>query len=235
MTEFRKVGYRDGSVDLTALHARPQDAIRAAVAIYPTFMNSTPAVEMKARQLVDAGYAVLIGDFYGAEAPENPEEAFAAMRNLRSDLAAMRRRLGATLDLLRTLHPDLPHLAIGFCLGGMAVLEMARAGQDLVAVCSFHGMLETSLPANDPIKPRILVCHGDADSLVPRPQVLAFWEEMDAIGADWHFHSYAGVEHGFTNPLARDGTPNPAYDPSADRQSWAAMHALFDEVLELRS
>ena len=49
MTEFRKVGYRDGSVDLTALHAHPQDAIRAAVAIYPTFMNSTPAVEMKAR------------------------------------------------------------------------------------------------------------------------------------------------------------------------------------------
>lgn len=157
------------------------------------------------------------------------------MRNLRSDPAAMRRRLGATLDLLRTLHPDVPHLAIGFCLGGMAVLEMARAGQDLVAVSSFHGMLETSLPAHDPIKPRILVCHGDADSLVPRPQVLAFWEEMDAIGADWHFHSYAGVEHGFTNPLARDGTPNPAYDPSADRQSWAAMHALFDEVLELRS
>ncbi|MCH2496917.1 MAG: hypothetical protein MK104_07885 [Erythrobacter sp.] len=49
MTELRKVGYRDGSVDLTALHAHPQDAIRAAVAIYPTFMNSTPAVEMKAR------------------------------------------------------------------------------------------------------------------------------------------------------------------------------------------
>ena len=86
MTEFRKVGYRDGSVDLTALHARPQDAIRAAVAIYPTFMNSTPAVEMKARQLVDAGYAVLIGDFYGPEAPENPEEAFGQIANIFFDM-----------------------------------------------------------------------------------------------------------------------------------------------------
>jgi dienelactone hydrolase len=53
---------------------------------------------------------------------------------------------------------------------------------------------------------------------------------MDAAGADWHFHSYAGVKHGFTNPAP---TENPAtgYDASADRQSWAAMHSLFDEIL----
>jgi dienelactone hydrolase len=54
---------------------------------------------------------------------------------------------------------------------------------------------------------------------------------MDAVGADWHFHSYSGVVHGFTNPAMLDGTANPAYDASADRQSWAAMLSLFDEVL----
>ena len=77
---------------------------------------------------------------------------------------------------------------------------------------------------------RILVCHGDADPMVPRSQVLAFWEEMDAAQANWHFHAYSGVKHGFTNP---GPTHNPAvgYDASADRQSWAAMHSLFDEVL----
>ena len=66
--------------------------------------------------------------------------------------------------------------------------------------------------------------------MVKRDQVMAFWEEMDRVKADWHFHSYSGVEHGFTNPLMLDGSPNPAYDASADRQSWSAMHALFDEV-----
>lgn len=229
--EFEKVGYSDGAVELTALRARPDGPARAAVAIYPTFMNSTQGVEAKARSLVEAGYSVLIGDFYGPEAPSNFEEAFAAMRKLRSDPVAMRQRLRATLDLLRELEPDLPHLAIGFCLGGMAVLEMARDGQDLAAVVSFHGLLETALPADKPVAPRILVCHGDADSLVPRDQVTGFWEEMDSVKADWHFHSYAGVEHGFTNARMLDGSPNPAYDASADRQSWAAMHSLFDEVL----
>lgn len=230
--EFDRVGYSDGAVELTALHARPEGRPRAAVAIYPTFMNSTPGVEAKAEQLVEAGFAVLIADFYGPDAPSDFEEAFVAMRNLRSDPHAMRARLRAALDLQRTLEPDAPQLAIGFCLGGMAVLEMARDGQDLAAIASFHGLLETARPADKPIIPRILVCHGDADAMVPRDQVVAFWEEMDRVEANWQFHSYSGVEHGFTNPHMLEGSPNPAYDASADRQSWAAMHSLFDEVLD---
>ena len=75
-----------------------------------------------------------------------------------------------------------------------------------------------------------MVCHGDADPLVPRERVIAFWEEMDRAGANWHFHSYAGVKHGFTNPAPPPGNAAVAYDESADRQSWAALNGLLDEV-----
>lgn len=231
MSGFTKVEYRDGDVALTGLHAAPQGKVRGAVTVFPTFINTTPSVEAKAQLLVEAGYAVLIADFYGEDAPTSPEQAFAAMRSLRADPAAMRIRLRASIGKMRELAPDIPQLAIGFCLGGMAVLEMARGGADLVAVASFHGLLETALPADEPIKPRILVCHGDADSLVPRSQVMGFWEEMDTVEADWHFHTYAQVEHGFTNPRTFDGSANPAYDPSADRHSWRAMLDFFDECL----
>jgi dienelactone hydrolase len=125
---------------------------------------------------------------------------------------------------------DLPLAAIGFCMGGGAVLELAREGSPLEAVVSFHGLLGTDLPAEPgKVSARILVCHGDADPMVPRSQVVSFWEEMDHAGANWHFHSYSGVKHGFTNPSP---ALNPAvgYDASADRQSWAAMFELFDEV-----
>ena len=68
--------------------------------------------------------------------------------------------------------------------------------------------------------------------MAPRAQVVRFWEEMDAVGAHWHFHSYSGVKHGFTDPGSdARGLPAIAYDASADRQSWAAMLELFDEVL----
>ena len=67
----------------------------------------------------------------------------------------------------------------------------------------------------------------------PKDVVTAFWEEMDAAGADWHFHSYSGVKHGFTDPGSdARGLAAIAYDASADRQSWAAMLSLFDEVFE---
>lgn len=231
MSDFQRIDYSDDGTPLVALHGKPAGQSRAAVAVFPTFMNSTPGVEAKARALIADGYEVLIGDFYGPEAPSNPDEAFVALEKLRGDPPAMRQRLRATLDLLSDLTPDAPHLAIGFCLGGMAVLEMARDGQDLLAVASFHGLLETRLPAEDRPKARMLVCHGDHDELVPRSHVMAFWEEMDQVGADWHFHSYANVGHGFTTKVGLDGSPNPAFDASADRQSWRAMLGLFDEVL----
>jgi dienelactone hydrolase len=231
---LERIDYADGETPLTGWLARPSGTPRAAVAVFPTFMNVTPGVEAKARLLAEAGCVALIGDFYGPDTPHDFESAVGAMARLRADPRDMRVRLHATLETLAGLAPGLPQVAIGFCLGGLAVLELARDGAELALVASFHGLLATPLPATAPIKPRILVCHGDADSLVPRADVTAFWEEMDGVGADWHFLSFARVEHGFTNPLTPAGAPNPDYDASADRQSWSALMGLLDEVAPVR-
>ena len=224
--------YTDGSTALTGLVARPANAARAAILVFPTIMNPTPAVEAKAQRLAEAGYLALIADFYG-ERPGSFDDARAHAAAIRPDPLAYRRRLKAGLKALATL-PEaegLPLAAIGFCMGGQAALELARDGAPLEAVVSFHGLLDTALPARPgQITARILVCHGDADQMVPRSQVMAFWEEMDAAQANWHFHSYSGVKHGFTNPARVEGNSAVGYDASADRQSWAAMLELFDEV-----
>jgi len=225
--------YHDGETPLTGLLARPDGLPRAAVVVFPTIMNPTAAVEAKAEALAEAGYLALIADFYG-QRPGDFDEARALAAAIRPDPLAYRRRLKAALRALATLPTaeDLPLGAIGFCMGGQAALELARDGAPLFAVASFHGLLDTGLPAEPGrITARILVCHGDADPMVPRSQVLAFWEEMDAAEANWHFHAYSGVRHGFTNPAKVAGNPAVAYDASADRQSWAAMLELFDEVL----
>ena len=231
--DLTALDYNDGETRLTGLVARPATPPRAAVLVFPTIMNTTPAVEAKACALAAAGYLALIADFYG-QRPGNFDEARALAAAIRPDPLAYRRRLKAALRALATLTTaeDLPLAAIGFCMGGQAALELARDGAPLFAVTSFHGLLDTGLPAEPGrITARVLVCHGDADPMVPRSQVLAFWEEMDAAQANWHFHSYSGVKHGFTNPAKVEGNPAVAYDASADRQSWAAMLALFDEEL----
>ncbi|WDA42894.1 dienelactone hydrolase family protein [Erythrobacter sp. BLCC-B19] len=232
---LERVDYADGEIALTGWLARPAGPARAAVAVYPTFMNTSPGVEAKAAALAEAGCVAFIADFYGPDAPHDFDSAVGAMGRLRADPLAMRRRLRATLETLADLAPGLPQIAIGFCLGGMAVLELARDGADLALAASFHGLLTTPLPATNPIAPRLLVCHGDADSLVPRADVIAFWEEMDAVGADWHFLSFAGVEHGFTNPLTPDRRPNSAYHRLADQQSWTALMGLIDVVAPAQS
>ena len=230
--ELTPLDYEEGATGLTGWLARPSGTPRAAIVVFPTIMNPTPAVEHKAKALAEAGHLALIADFYGKR-PVDFDQARAFAADMRPDPRTYRRRLRAALTALSSL-PEaqgLPLAAIGFCMGGQAALELARDGAPLEAVVSFHGLLDTGLPAQPgQVTARILVCHGDADPMVPRSQVLALWEEMDAAGASWHFHSYSGVRHGFTNPAPTDN-PATAYDASADRQSWAAMLELFDEVL----
>ena len=232
MSGLERIDYADGAAALTGWLARPSGPARAAVAVYPTIMNPTPAVEAKALALAEQGYLALIADFYGEPVADFGHSVKLATA-LRGDVDQYRARLRAALVKLTELAPELPQVAIGFCMGGQAVLELARENADLALVASFHGLLETARPASagTSIKPRILVCHGDADVLVPRGHVLAFWEEMDAAKADWHFHSYAGVGHGFTNPNPPPTGGPSGYNASADRQSWAAMLNLLDEVL----
>lgn len=230
--KLEPLDYQDNETRLTGQLARPSGVPGAAVLVFPTIMNPTDSVKDKARSLAEAGYLALIADFYGKQ-PASFDEARACAAEIRTDPLVYRRRLRAGLKALATLPEakDLPLAAIGFCMGGQAALELARDGAPLEAVVSFHGLLGTDLPAEPGnVTARILVCHGDADPMVPRSQVVAFWEEMDRAGANWHFHSYSGVRHGFTNPAPTEN-PATAYDASADRQSWAAMHALFEEVL----
>lgn len=234
-----RLDYRDGDAALAGWIARPQGEARAAVLVFPTIANVTPAIERRAQMLADAGYLAMIADFYG-QPVESFEASLPLAAQLRADVDGYRRRLIAGVDALRSMArsvarsvaPDLPMVAIGYCMGGQAALELARTGCDLALAASFHGILSTGRAAQQHFPGRILVCHGDADPMVPREQVLAFWQEMDAVGNDWHFHSYSGVRHGFTDPGSdARGMDAIRYNASADQQSWTALMGLMDEVL----
>ena len=230
---MERIDYQDGDTALTGWLACPVGTPRGAVLVLPTIMNVNAPMERRAAMLADAGFVVLIADFYGQQVRDF-EHSRELAGVLRSSIDGYRARLHAGLAALTGL-PDAQGLkaaAVGYCMGGQAALELARDGADIVLAASFHGLLDNARPAAPgAVKARILVCHGDADPLAPRDQVLAFWQEMDAAGANWHFHSYAGVKHGFTDPGSdARGLPAIGYDASADRQSWAALMSLMDEL-----
>jgi len=229
---LERIDYAHGDVALTGWLARPEGTPRGAILILPTIANVNAGMEQRARMLADQGFVAMVADFYG-EPVESFEASFPLGNALRADVDHYRARITAGLDALAKAAPGLTLSAIGYCMGGQAALELARINAPIVLAASFHGLLTSDRPATaeTPIKPRLLICHGDADPLVPREQVLDFWKEMDAAGGNWHFHAYAGVKHGFTDPDSEArGKDFLGYNASADRQSWLALTALLDEV-----
>ena len=191
----------------------------------------------RARRLGELGYVALAADPYGNGAQASDlAQALTMMNGVRSDAGRWRARAKAALDALTAQVNVAPArcAAIGYCFGGSTSLELARSRAALAAVVSFHGGLESPKPEDAAnIKAKVLVCHGADDPLVPPAQVAAFEEQMRKTKVDWQIHIYGGAVHSFTNPDA-DKAGNPAafaYNAAADRRSWNAMLALFDEAL----
>lgn len=234
--EIQNFVYYHDDVELAGYIAQPSHDPRAGILIVPTIAGPSPRMHERARWLASLGYSAMVCDIYGKGLMSDLQEANRLASQLRADPQYYRARFRCALDELRRrsqlTNPQLA--AIGYCMGGEAVLEMARGGEDIALVVSFHGLLATALPAQkNTVKARILVCHGQADPLVPPEQVRNFLEEMDISRANCHMHIYTGVVHGFTDPDS-DTKPFDAvqYDASADRQSKSAMLSMFDEVFE---
>jgi dienelactone hydrolase len=188
------------------------------------------------RKLAEAGYNVLAADIYGQGIRPQVPDAGKEAGKYKADRPLLRARLTAGLDALKAdSHTDPTRLAaIGYCFGGTAVLELARAGTPLAGVVSFHGGLDSQAGMTaqaGKIPAKILVLHGAADPYVPAAQVADFQKEMTTAKADWQMISYGGAVHSFTHPEAgTDPTQGAAYDAPAARRSWAAMLGFFDEI-----
>jgi dienelactone hydrolase len=122
--------------------------------------------------------------------------------------------------------------AIGFCFGGLCVLDLARTGADIRGVTSFHGLLTPS-PATtgNRIAAKILVLHGWDDPMATPEHLVALGHELTRMEADWQIHAYGNAMHAFTNPAANNPDFGTVYQADADRRSWAAMRAFLAEVL----
>ncbi len=209
--------------------------VRPGVVIVHQWRGLTENEKMRARMLAELGYVALAVDVYGKGVrPATSEEASREAGKYYADTKLLRERLQAGLQtLLANKRVDAKRVAaIGYCFGGSAVLELARAGAPLAGVVSFHGGLKTSNPADAAnIKGKVLVCHGAEDSYVPMADVQAFMEEMKAANVDYQFIAYSGAVHSFTQKEAGDDkTKGSAYNANADRRSWQAMKDFFAEI-----
>jgi dienelactone hydrolase len=214
-------------------------AARPAIIIIPDWDGIGGYEEWRAKLLANLGYVAMVADLYGANVSQGPAMPTsvrgAFVTQLLSNPALLRSRMIAAIDTVKTLPVTNSSqiAAIGYCLGGSAIIELARAypnGTDgLLGVVGFHaGQLNTTgsraVPGN-PIK--ISLHNGFLDpSVTGKPEFIA---EMNAANVTWEFTDYSQTLHSFTNPATMPSA-NAAYNLQADKRSWAALRSFLEDI-----
>jgi len=234
----RLIDYRDGDLVFEGKLAWDDDIAgpRPGVLVAHTIRGRSLFEEGKAELLAAMGYTGFAIDVYGKDAIGSEfDDCRDIMESLRNDRAVLQRRLLRAVQALRDqAEVDASRIAaMGYCFGGLCVLDIARTGEPLAGVVSFHGLLDA--PGNtvgNRIGARILALHGWDDPLATPEQAVAFGEELSGMGADWQLHCYGNVRHAFTNPAADASNGVTVYNDAADRRSWAAAQYFLSELFD---
>lgn len=195
----------------------------------------------QAEELSKLGYVGFAADIFGNGTRANTdEEATKLMLPLFLNRALLRKRLLGAFETVAKLPQVDPNRigAIGFCFGGLAVVELLRSGAFVKGVVSFHGVLSNQmgdqkahLAANaSRILGALLVLHGALDPMVSPQDILALQSEMTEAKVDWQINTYGKAAHAFTNPEVHNVKSGLFYEPKIAARSWSAMKLFFEEI-----
>ncbi len=208
---------------------------RPGLVMVPDWLGVTPAAVDKAKQIAGDDYVVLIVDMYGKGIrPKGPVEALAQVKKMYADIPMMRERINKSVEVLRAQAGKAPLdpakiAALGFCFGGSSVLELARSGADVAGVVTFHGGLDTDMPARPGmVKAPLLILNG-ADDSSTASEIAGFEKEMNDAGADWQFVNFSGAVHCFALETA-NSPPGCVYNERAARRANRMMGDFFEEI-----
>ncbi len=235
MSSERRVSHEFEGEQLESVFVGRRDgAPRPTVILIPTVMGVSDLEVGFGRQLVELGYNALVADLFGKEFHGAARDVcFGEMTRLRSDRAALRRRLQHVLELTRSQDAvsDNDIVVAGYCFGGQCALDLARSGADIAAAVSFHGLFDPPGLPKEKITAKVVCFHGWDDPMVPPDAVVALGKELTEAGSDWQIHAYGHVGHGFTNPHASDlKIDGVAYNALAAERSWTSFINLLEEL-----
>ena len=228
--------YSDGDTELEAYVAfEAADTQKPLVLIAHDWTGRREFATQAAERIAAMGYVGLALDMYGKGvfgADGDTDGNAALMSPFAEDRGLLRRRIRAALVAGRNIPQVDPTrvAAMGYCFGGMCVLELARSGADVLGVVSIHGILAAGDSKIEDIKAKVLCLHGHDDPMVPPEQVLAFETEMTEAGADWQVHVYGSTMHAFTNPAANNPDFGTVYSATAEQRSYQSLENFLTEL-----
>lgn len=182
----------------------------------------------RSNMLADKGYAVFAVDLFGAGVrPTEVKDKKQHTGELYKDRKKMRALLdGAMKEAIKLGGNKSNAVAMGYCFGGAAVLEMARSGAGLKGFATFHGGLKT--PEGQSYKDtngKLLVLHGTADTAITMEDFATLANELESQKIDHEMVSYGGAPHAFTVFGSK------RYREDADKKSWDKFISFLEDTL----
>lgn len=230
------IDYHDGSTILEGYLAYHDTGTpKPAVLVSHDWSGRRELACKGAERVADMGYVGFALDMYGKGifgADGDADRNGALMAPFAQDRALLRRRINAAVQAVRKLpQVDATKVAaMGYCFGGLCVLELARSGADVKGVASIHGIFAPGDVPNEVITAKVLCLHGHDDPMVPPEQVLAFETEMTRGNVDWQVHVYGGTMHAFTNPKANNPSFGTVYKEIAANRAYRSIENFLGEV-----
>lgn len=240
----QEIEYQAGSVQSKGFLAMQEEGPqkRPAVIIAPAWRGLDEFARNKAEDLARLGYIGFAADIYGdGTEAENDEQAASLMKPLFIDRKELRQRIIGAFSALQN-HPSVDNdkiAAIGFCFGGLTVIELLRSGVNVKGVVSLHGVLGNSLgdihancePLGLPLKGSLLLLHGYNDPLVSPKDLIDIQKEFSDAQVDWQLHVYGKAAHAFTNPHASDQEHGLIFNAQANRRAWISTTNFLKEMV----
>jgi dienelactone hydrolase len=182
----------------------------------------------RANMLNDLGYAVFAADLFGAGIrPTELKDKRQHTGELFKDRKKMRALMNGALNVARSKGANTTNaVAIGYCVGGAAVLELARSGADLKGFVTFHGGLSTPEGQNyAKTRGKVLIFHGTADTNITMDHFSGLAQELEKAKVDHEMITYGGAPHAFTVfGINR-------YREKADKKSWQRFTGFLTNTL----
>ncbi|MCB5199483.1 dienelactone hydrolase family protein [Loktanella sp. TSTF-M6] len=201
---------------------------RGTVLIVHDWDGMTDYEERRADMLAAQGYTAFAIDVYGADTdPQGFEEYRALSGAMYADRDTFRARLlGAIAEVPNITGGTENIVMMGYCFGGAAALEAARAGADIDGFVSFHGGL--GLPEGQDysnVQAPVMLFHGSADPVSGMDELAALLTNLNEAGVTHGAQVFGGALHSFTVFGSDD------YDLTADQGSWEGLRAFLSEQL----
>ncbi|WP_405143764.1 dienelactone hydrolase family protein [Sphaerisporangium sp. NBC_01403] len=227
--------------ELEAYLARPLgDDPRGGVVVIHHLPGYDEATKDIVRKFAANGYAAICPNLYSREgAGVSPDDQAAAARakggvpdeQLVGDVA------GAAAYLNSLDHANGKIGVIGYCSGGRQAFLVACSLQIDAAVDCYGAFVVNNPPAEFPLKATPLISKapdlscpllglfGEQDSYPGPEEVAVLAAELEKLGKDHEFHTFADAGHGFFS------VDRPAYRPAAATEGWKKIFDFYGRHL----